>query len=41
MTHKDLEQLAAQYYNAREKLFMLMNGMTTAGMSARTASTSL
>lgn len=25
MTHKDLEQLASQYYNARERLFMLIN----------------
>lgn len=25
MTYKDLEELTAQYYNAREKLFMLIN----------------
>lgn len=25
MTHKDLEELASQYYNAREKLFSLIN----------------
>ncbi len=25
MTYKDLEELTSQYYNAREKLFMLIN----------------
>ena len=25
MNYKDLEELTAQYYNAREKLFMLIN----------------